>query len=72
MPRNWVSLRALRADAGWIREHTRYGELAIRWMERNKPAALLLRDTDLDDDAILAGAAYHVVRSIDEVQACEV
>jgi hypothetical protein len=22
--------RALRADAGWIREHTRYGELAIR------------------------------------------
>ena len=41
--------RALRADAGWIREHTRYGELANRWMERNKPAALLLRSTDLDD-----------------------
>ena len=41
--------RALRADAGWIREHTRYGELAIRWMERSKPAALLLRDSDLDD-----------------------
>lgn len=41
--------RALRADAGWIREHTRYGELANRWMERNKPAALLLRGTDLDD-----------------------
>jgi hypothetical protein len=41
--------RALRADASWIREHTRYGELAIRWMERNKPAALLLRGSDLDD-----------------------
>ncbi len=41
--------RALRADAGWIREHTRYGELAIRWIERSKPAALLLRGTDLDD-----------------------
>jgi len=41
--------RALRADAGWIREHTRYGELASRWMERGKPAALLLRGSDLED-----------------------
>jgi hypothetical protein len=41
--------RALRADAGWIREHTRYGELAIRWIEREKPAALLLRGSDIDD-----------------------
>jgi hypothetical protein len=41
--------RALRADAGWIREHTRYGELATRWMERNRPAALLLRGSDLED-----------------------
>lgn len=41
--------RALRADAGWIREHTRYGELAGRWMERGKPTALLLRGSDLDD-----------------------
>ncbi|WP_398472909.1 toll/interleukin-1 receptor domain-containing protein [Tardiphaga sp.] len=41
--------RALRADAGWIREHTRYGELAIRWAERNRPDALLLRGSDLDD-----------------------
>ncbi len=41
--------RALRADAGWIREHTRYGELASRWMERNRSAALLLRGSDLDD-----------------------
>jgi hypothetical protein len=40
---------ALRADAGWIREHTRYGELAIRWRERNKSGALLLRGSDLDD-----------------------
>jgi len=44
-----IPARALRADAGWIREHTRYGELAIRWMDRKKPAALLLRGSDLDD-----------------------
>ena len=41
--------RALRADAGWIREHTRYGELATRWIERNRSSALLLRGSDLDD-----------------------
>lgn len=40
---------ALRADAGWIREHSRYGELANRWIERAKPEALLLRGSDLDD-----------------------
>lgn len=40
---------ALRADAGWIREHTRYGEFAARWNERGKPAALLLRGSDLAD-----------------------
>lgn len=41
--------RALRADAGWIREHTRYGELATRWIDRSKPDALLLRGSDLGD-----------------------
>ena len=41
--------RALRADAPWIREHTRYAEMANRWVERGKPAALLLRGSDLDD-----------------------
>ncbi len=41
--------RALRADAGWIREHTRYGELATRWIERKRSPALLLRGSDLDD-----------------------
>jgi hypothetical protein len=41
--------KALRADAGWIREHTRYGELAARWHERSKAPALLLRGSDLAD-----------------------
>jgi TIR domain len=41
--------RALRANVGWIREHTRYGDLALRWIERRKPDALLLRGSDLDD-----------------------
>lgn len=41
--------KALRADANWIREHSRYGELAGRWNSRNKPEALLLRGSDLDD-----------------------
>lgn len=41
--------QALRADAGWIREHSRIGELATRWLEKGKTAALLLRGSDLDD-----------------------
>jgi len=41
--------RALKADAGWIREHTRIGELAARWLERRKALPLLLRGSDLDD-----------------------
>jgi hypothetical protein len=41
--------QALRADSGWIREHTRLGELAQRWNERSKPEALLLRGSDLAD-----------------------
>lgn len=41
--------QALRADAGWIREHTRYGELALRWSERQRPGALLLRGSDLNE-----------------------
>jgi hypothetical protein len=38
---------ALRQDIDWIREHTRLGELAIRWEERGHPGSLLLRSDDL-------------------------
>jgi hypothetical protein len=34
---------ALRVDLQWIREHTRFGELARRWDERGRPESLLLR-----------------------------
>src|SRR5262249_23312562 len=39
---------ALRLDLDWIREHTRLGELAARWLARGKPESLLLRGDDLD------------------------
>src|SRR5215467_4228834 len=39
---------ALRLDLDWIREHTRLGELAVRWLSRGKPESLLLRGDDLD------------------------
>jgi WD40 repeat protein len=39
---------ALRLDLDWIREHTRLGELAVRWQARGKPESLLLRGDDLD------------------------
>ncbi len=39
---------ALRTDLGWIREHTRLGELARRWEERQRGEALLLRGPELD------------------------
>src|SRR5215472_2046104 len=39
---------ALRVDLGWIREHTRLGELASRWGARGRPESLLLRGDDLD------------------------
>lgn len=38
---------ALRANIGWIREHTRLAEMAQRWKERGKLEPLLLRDGDL-------------------------
>jgi hypothetical protein len=38
---------ALRLDIAWIREHTRVGELAQRWRERDRPEALLLRGDEL-------------------------
>jgi hypothetical protein len=39
---------ALRTDIGWIREHTRLGGLAQRWVARARSEALLLRGDDLD------------------------
>jgi hypothetical protein len=39
---------ALRVDLQWIREHTRYGELATRWDRRGRPESLLLRGDDID------------------------
>jgi formylglycine-generating enzyme required for sulfatase activity len=39
---------ALRQDIDWIREHTRLGELAVRWQARSQPDSLLLRADELD------------------------
>src|SRR5262249_50545437 len=39
---------ALRQDLDWIREHTRFGELARRWEGRERRESLLLRGDDLD------------------------
>lgn len=38
---------ALRTDIDWIREHTRYGEVALRWEARSRADALLLRGEEL-------------------------
>jgi TIR domain-containing protein len=40
--------QALRVDIGWIREHTRLGELAGRWSARGRSEAQLLRGDELD------------------------
>jgi hypothetical protein len=39
---------AMRTDIEWIREHTRIGSLAARWMGRGRSEALLLRGDELD------------------------
>jgi formylglycine-generating enzyme required for sulfatase activity len=39
--------KALRTDLGWIREHTRLGEMALRWQDRARSGALLLRGEEL-------------------------
>jgi TIR domain len=39
---------ALQLDLDWIREHTRLGELARRWVARGRPGSLLLHGDDLD------------------------
>jgi hypothetical protein len=38
---------ALRTDVEWVREHTRIGELALRWDGRGRAEALLLRGEEL-------------------------
>jgi len=40
-------VRALETDIGWIREHTRLGELAERWMSLERRDDLLLRGSSL-------------------------
>jgi formylglycine-generating enzyme required for sulfatase activity len=39
--------QALRHNIEWIREHTRIGELAVRWGARGRPPSLLLRGEDV-------------------------
>lgn len=39
---------ALRENVAWIREHTRLGELAARWRQRERPDDLLLRGAELE------------------------
>jgi hypothetical protein len=40
---------ALRTDLDWIRQHTRFAELADNWDERGRPASLLLLGGEIDD-----------------------
>jgi hypothetical protein len=39
---------SLRVDLDWIREHTRFGEIANRWERKERSEWLLLRGGDLD------------------------
>ena len=39
---------ALRTDLGWVREHTRLGELARHWEESGRSASAALRGKDLE------------------------
>jgi len=40
---------ALNTDVAWLKEHTRFGELARRWRERGRPEEALVRGQDLKD-----------------------
>jgi formylglycine-generating enzyme required for sulfatase activity len=40
--------RALRTDIGWVREHTRIGEAALRWDARGREEAQLFRGAELE------------------------
>jgi len=41
--------RALNTDVAWLKEHTRLGELARRWVERGKAEDGLIRGSDIDE-----------------------
>jgi tetratricopeptide (TPR) repeat protein len=41
--------KALGTDINWVKEHTRLGELARRWDERNRPSRLLLPSGEIED-----------------------
>jgi formylglycine-generating enzyme required for sulfatase activity len=43
---------ALRIDLSWLKEHTRLGELALRWAERGKPGDTLIRGQEVTDAEI--------------------
>ena len=59
---------ALRVDLDWIREHTRLGELAMRWSARNRPESLLLRGDDLDAAKVWIAKRTEAVPAITEAQ----
>jgi hypothetical protein len=40
---------ALRIDLDWIRQHTRFAELAANWEDRRRPISLLLLGGEIDD-----------------------
>lgn len=42
-------VHALQTDLTWVREHTRLGELAHRWEQRQRSRALLVRAQELQD-----------------------
>lgn len=48
--------KALRVDIGWIREHTRLGDLARRWEARDRADVLLLRGSELEAARAWLGA----------------
>lgn len=41
--------KALGTDLGWLKEHTRLGELARRWDERKRPGRLLLPSGEIEE-----------------------
>jgi formylglycine-generating enzyme required for sulfatase activity len=59
---------ALRQDLDWIREHTRLGELAVRWRARGKSASLLLHGDELDAAKAWAAKRKPAAPEITEAQ----
>ena len=57
---------ALNTDVPWLREHTRLGELARRWLERGRPAEALIRGRDLDDADAWAARRPHEAPVVSE------